>query len=560
MKLKTKVAFMGMLCVAVAVVINLVISIPKAQSLIGDSVSNNMLNLAKAYGQMVEIRIQQNGNSMILVEELQDLFKDVKVDGVDSCYPYFISSSNKVLYHPDETLIGTDNVNELGIAIVTEVNSGLNVEIEPQVIEYRENGKDMMAGFYVLDSIGSIVLIIAEKEDAISMASTLVRTNLQAAMIAVVVAFVASLFFATLVTGPIKRVTKVIGQCATLDFTSQNELKKGIKRKDEIGDISRAMETLRQALIEMVEKMSTVSGDLVLDADNLGEVVGVLEDHSEKNSNTASALSDLMKCNQESAKQIDMNVSGINDNVREINEQAQRGVEIVSKVIEDAVAMKTSTEIASSKTTEMYQILRKESEEIMERSKEIDKINKLTTGIVEIAEQTELLALNASIEAARAGEQGKGFAVVASEISNLAQQSNGLAASIMDTTEHVRSVTGEALRCLEKTVEFLEGTIMSDYEHFLEISGVYLHNSKEIEADMMRISESVDLLHAMTEEIKTGVDEIAESINDSTEGISDVEYQAKHLLEMVSKVYELSDQTKSSSEDLSQVVEQFVID
>ena len=77
---------------------------------------------------------------------------------------------------------------------------------------------------------------------------------------------------------------------------------------------------------------------------------------------------------------------------------------------------------------------------------------------------------------------------------------------------------------------------------------------------MMKISESVDLLHGMTEEIKTGVDEIAESINDSTEGISDVEYQAKHLLEMVSKVYELSDQTKSSSEDLSQVVEQFVID
>ena len=50
--------------------------------LIGDSVSNNMLNLAKAYGQMVEIRIQQNGNSMILHEELQELFKDVKVDGV----------------------------------------------------------------------------------------------------------------------------------------------------------------------------------------------------------------------------------------------------------------------------------------------------------------------------------------------------------------------------------------------------------------------------------------------------------------------------------------------
>lgn len=559
MKLKTKVAFMGMLCAAVAILLNLVISLPRAQVLIADSVSNNMLNLAKAYGKMVEIRIQQNGNSMILQGELQELFQDVKVDGVDSCYPYFVSSSNKVLYHPNEELIGTENTNELASKIVNEVNSGLNPHMEPKVVEYIEDDKEMIAGYYVLDSIGSIVVIIAEKQDAVSMASALVKTNLEAALVAVVVALVVSLFFATVVIGPIKRVNKVIGQCASLNFSSRNELYKIIKRKDEVGDMSRAMEQLRQVLIGMVEKMSTVSGDLVTDADHLGEMVGVLENHSEKNSRTASALSNLMKSNQESTKQIDINVGGINRNVQDINGQAQKGVEVVSKVIQNAEAMKKSTEIASQKTTEMYQILRKESQAIMERSKDIDKINQLTTGIVEITDQTELLALNASIEAARAGEQGKGFAVVAGEISNLAQQSNGLASSIMDTTEHVRSVTEDALVCLEKTVEFLEGTIMKDYEHFLEISGVYLYNSKEIETNMAKISESVDLLHSMTEEIKEGVDEISQSINDSTEGISDVEGQAKHLLEMVTKVYELSDQTKSSSDALSQVVDQFVI-
>lgn len=559
MKLKTKVAFMGIMCAAVAVLINLVISLPKAQKLIADSVSNNMLNLAKAYGKMVEIRIQGNGNSMILNEELKDLFQGVTVDGVDSCYPCFISSSNKVLYHPDESMIGTVNSNEKMMAIVAEVNGGLNPDIEPKVVEYMEDGKEMIAGYYVLDSIGSIVAIIAEKQDAVSMASVLVQTNLQAALIAVVVALVASLVFSTLVMGPIKRVNKVIGQCASLDFTNQNELQKSIKQKDEIGDISRAMEKLRQVLMGMVEKMSAVSGDLVTDADHLGEMVGILEDHSEKNSRTASELFNLMKCNQESARQIDTNVGGINQNVRQINEQTLKGVKVVSKVIENAEAMKESTELASHKTTEMYEILREESQAIMERSKEIDKINQLTTGIVEITDQTELLALNASIEAARAGEQGKGFAVVAGEITNLAQKSNGLATSIMDTTEHVRNLTEDALGCLEKTVEFLEGTIMKDYERFLEICGIYMYNSKEIETNMTIISESVDLLHSMTEEIKEGVDGISESINDSTDGISDVESQAKHLLEMVNKVYELSDQTKSSSDDLSQVVEQFVI-
>ena len=60
MKLRVKIAIMGMVCAVVAIVMNLVITLPRAETLIADSVSNNMLNLAKAYGKMVEIRRQQN--------------------------------------------------------------------------------------------------------------------------------------------------------------------------------------------------------------------------------------------------------------------------------------------------------------------------------------------------------------------------------------------------------------------------------------------------------------------------------------------------------------------
>lgn len=560
MKLKSKVAFMGILCAVVAVIINLVISLPRAKVLIADSVADNLLNLSKAYGKMVEMRIQQNGNSMLLTEELQDLFKDVKIDGVDSCYSYFINSSNKVLYHPDESLIGTDNVNQVALDVGIEVNSGLNVSVEPQVVEYTEDGKEMIAAYYVLDSIGSIVMIIAEKDDAISTASTLVRTNLVAAIIAVVVALVASLFFATLLVRPIRRVNKVIGQCSDLNFKDQYAMTKEVKRKDEIGDISRAMEKLQKVLTNMVVKLSNVSGSLVTDADNLSKTIGVLENHSDDTSKTATALLELMKSNQESTLQIDTNVGGINDSVQDINLQTRKGVEAVGKVIEDAISMKNSTEVACMKTTEMYEVLRKESQDIMERSKEIERINQLTGGIVEIAEQTELLALNASIEAARAGEQGKGFAVVAGEISGLAQQSNGLASDIMETTISIRKVTEDALGCLEKTVEFLEGTILSDYQNFMKVCGVYLDNSEEIEENMRKIDEAVDVLHSMTLEITDGVNEISESINESTEGISDVENQAKKIMEMVIDVYELSDQTKSSADDLRQIVDQFLIE
>ena len=557
MKLKSKVAFMGMLCATVAIIINLVISIPRAQTMIADSVSDNLLNLAKAYGKMVEIRIKQNGNSMLLTEELQDLFKDVKVDGVESCYSYFISSSNKVLYHPDESMIGTDNVNQVALDVGIEINSGLNVEVEPRVVEYTEGGKEMIAAYYVLEDIGSIVMIIAEADDAVSTASDLVRTNLVAAVIAVVVALVASLFFATLLVRPIRRVNKVIGQCSDLNFKNQYDMTKEVKRRDEIGDISRAMEKLQSVLTNMVKKLSGVSGSLVTDADNLSEMISVLENHSEDTSKTATALLELMKSNQKSTQQIDANVGGINGSVQDINIQTQKGVEAVGKVIEDAIAMKDSTEVACMKTTEMYEVLKKESQDIMERSKEIERINQLTAGIVDIAEQTELLALNASIEAARAGEQGRGFAVVAGEISSLAQQSNGLASNIMDTTISVRKVTEDALECMEKTVEFLEGTILSDYNNFMQVCGVYLDNSEDIEENMRKINEAVDVLQTMTTKIADGVNEIFYSINESTEGISGVDNQAKKIMEMVNKVYELSDETKSSADDLQQMVDRF---
>lgn len=559
MKLKAKIAIMGIMCAVAAILLNLAVSLPRAETLITDSVANNMLNLAKAYGKMVEIRIQQNGNSMILQEELQELFQDVKVDGVDSCYSYFVSSSNKVLYHPDESMIGTDNTNEVVLQLVNEVSSGLNPEIEPKVVEYEDNGQEMIAGYYVLDSIGSIVMIIAEKQDAVSMVSALVKTNVEAAFIAVFAALILSLVVATLISNPIKRVNRVIGQCASLNFQNQNDLEKSAKRKDEIGDMSRAMEKMLRVLIGMVGKMTSVSGSLVSDADNLGRMVEVLENHSEKNNETATQLSELMKGNQVSAEQIYKNVSGINENVQEINGQTQKTAEVIHRVLLNAETMRESTEKASQRTTEIYESLKKESQSITDRSKEIDRINVLSSGILEIAESTNLLALNASIEAARAGEQGKGFAVVAGEIGKLAQQSNGLASSIMDTTEGIRSVTEDAFQCLQKTVEFLEDTIIDDYKSFLETSCVYLSDSKKIEVNMTKIRQSVEQLHDMTEEIKGVVDQISESIGNSTRGISNVENQSRELQEMVNDVYKLSDQTKSSSDDLSQVVDQFTI-
>ena len=184
-------------------------------------------------------------------------------------------------------------------------------------------------------------------------------------------------------------------------------------------------------------------------------------------------------------------------------------------------------------------------------------MNQLTDEILNIADQTNLLSLNASIEAARAGESGKGFAVVAKEISQLSDSSRTAAGNIQainvvvtetvhDLTENIRELTG-----------FIERHILPDYDGFVETGMTYSDNA-------VHINQVVEGFHGMSQElrdrmanIQENIGHISSAVRESSTGGSNVAGNTEELSGDIARIAAEMEQNRAIADELEREAERF---
>lgn len=225
----------------------------------------------------------------------------------------------------------------------------------------------------------------------------------------------------------------------------------------------------------------------------------------------------------------------------EAQEMAANAKEVACRVESMAKELLEDKESATQVAAESKERMQK----AMQGAEVIGEIANVSSAIQEIASQTNLLALNASIEAARAGEAGKGFAVVAEEIKKLSEDTDEEISKVNDLTAKVFESVKALSRESNAVLEFINGTVMSDYNkletlvtEYQKDTGYYNQASESIGASAENVRDSVDSINEMIDSISTAQKELSDAATSVNENLQKITYSSENMSQETKEVLE----------------------
>lgn len=551
-----KILILMLVCVIINAWIVLAYNIPSSKQALKKSIESNMEDILELSTRLINNKLEENNNKDISYNEYKKLIGGVGIKDVPSSYVYVVKTNKKFVYHPDESKYNKEVVNSEINKLIDKINCGKEYKSE-NIVSYKYNNEIKYAAYKVEIDKGLITVIGADENEVLASMNKLTRnaTIVIGGVTAGLVIF--DYIMAARITKPIKSVTKVINNIAELNLNNTDELEKLKHRKDETGQMSQAVISMENDFKYIISKITDVSEDIQRSSDNLHKVSSKINIASVDNSATTEELAASMEETAATTINIDSDMKDIMKDTENINNKAINGMELSRDIKNRANDMNNNALMATEETQQMYHNVKEKTTLALEESKAVNKINTLASTIQDIADQTGLLALNASIEAARAGDAGKGFAVVASEISDLASESGNTVKEIINIVGEVNDAVKNMEKCMTTTLSYIEKKVMKDYNMFLELSKQYDVDANDFNQFMINISENSKKLKVSSDSIVSAVSGISETISNAAEGVSDVASKTEMVVALSDDVVQVVDETEENSSELKKVIGMF---
>lgn len=472
----------------------------------------------------------------------------------DSGYGFLANDSGEVMYHKDLE-IGS-NLADADSGLQAVVDALGNEQTEETAVSYTYQGKDKVMYYKTLEN-GMKFVLTAPKTELQEKSRQLAKQIFGGAAFAMILTIIIGTVLGFTITKPITQIDGIVKQTAEFEFASNPANQHLYKRKDETGRMAISLHNMRKNLRQMVANIRHVYTDLKNTTEQLSDTTKRVREMSSVNTDTTQELAAAMEETAATMETVNTTVSDIKERATDIERYSKEGRESSVEVKERADQLKLKTQAASEKTVQMYENVQQKTEAAMEQAKAVEKINQFTQAILEISSQTNLLALNASIEAARAGEAGKGFAVVAGEIGKLATQSSTTVGSINEIIAEVNEAVANMTGCLKESTDFLEQTVLKDYEDFMGVADQYTKDATVFDDDMSAISGQINTLLKSIVEIADAMQGVSSTVSEAADGVADIAQKTLEVSGIVQGNEKLVDNNRENIVRLNSVIEMF---
>ena len=486
----------------------------------------------------------------------------VKLGSTGICYVY--SEKGTILMHPNKSYIGDDDSKEEWVRQILSKGNGRQ--------EYEWDGRQKVAYFRSIPEMGWILVLAQEREEVLRPITSMLYSNIILVTVSILIVGLIIFTFARNISSTLKGganfVTTIAEGNLTVSPEMQAELDKASRRGDEIGTLSRGIghmvDNIRQLFAEAEQK--THEAEAATE-----EAHKALEDAQAARREAENARREGMLT---AATQVEEAVSIISSASTELSaqiEQAGRGAEEqAARTEETASAMEemnsTVLEVArnAGDAAKMSSQAREKAEEgervvqnALESIKEVQRlalklmadmkvldghaqsISQVMSVISDIADQTNLLALNAAIEAARAGEAGRGFAVVADEVRKLAEKTMASTSQVGDAITAIQESANQSMRQVETAVHSIDtatelaGHSGEALEEIVKITESTEDQVRAIAAASEQQSASSEEINRSVTQVTTIAGETARAMEEATHAVSDLARQAQILNSLV---------------------------
>lgn len=355
---------------------------------------------------------------------------------------------------------------------------------------------------FELDELDWTVISEIKKEEVLGPINDTAKRLFMIGLVVVMIFGGSGLTTANKITGPLK---EFMQQMALLEKQDLNFNVTNTQRKDEVGDMARALESFKRTAQEALKLQLAQKAEESAKEERHKRIEQLLGDFKSKTSvtlqtfasasgklsNTAENLSDVVSTATKISSVADSASSQTSGSVRMIANASEE----MAKSVEEIAMQISKTKNAVEEAVRKAKNADLETQNLAKASQAIGNVIQF---IQNIAEQINLLALNATIESARAGEAGKGFAVVASEVKNLAQQTTEATKSISEQIQGMQNISGKVISVLQSINESINGVNQS----------------------AVGIASAIEEQTAVTNQISSSIRNASNNVQDITQNIS----------------------------------------